>query len=215
MINYLDAKVGRENYLMVLTADHGVCPLPEVSKSKGIDAGRVDAVKEVLALELFLNAKYHTTAKWIEAINGAGVYLNYRAVKAAGKTNAEVETAIAEWFKGRPYALEVYTRTQLLTSTNLPGYGNMVKNSFQPERSGDVMPVLKPYYFIVTKYTTGTTHGSPHEYDTHVPLIFFGANVVPSKRSDKVSPQLAAVGLAHSLGQKMKDSNVEALGGIV
>ncbi len=214
MINYLDAKVGRGNYLMAVTADHGVCPLPEVSKSKGIDAGRVDAVKEVLALELFLNSKYHTVAKWIEAQSGAGVYLNYRTVKAAGITNVEAETAIAEWFKGRPYALEVYTRTQMLSTADLPGFGNMVKNSFQPERSGDVMPVLKPYYFIWTKYTTGTTHGSPHEYDTHVPLVFFGANVVPGKRADKVSPQLAAVGLAHSLGQKMKNSNVEVPEGL-
>ncbi|MFT3883811.1 MAG: alkaline phosphatase family protein [Gemmatales bacterium] len=214
MINYLDAHVGRENYVMVVSADHGVCPLPEVSRSKGLEAGRVEAAKEVLALELYLNSKYRTTAKWVEAVSGAGVYLNYRTIKAAGKTNEEVEAVVAEWFKTRPYVLEVYTRSQLLASTELPGFGNMVRKSFQPDRSGDIQPIMKPYHFLVSKYTTGTTHGSPHPYDTHVPLVFFGGGVVPGKRADKASPQLASVGLAHTLGQKMKHSTVEVPEGL-
>ncbi|HQR05748.1 MAG TPA: alkaline phosphatase family protein [Gemmatales bacterium] len=214
MINYLDAHVGRENYLMVVSADHGVCPLPEVSKAKGLVAGRVEATKEVPALEHYLSSKYQTTAKWTEAISGAGIYLNLRTIKAAGKTYQEVEQAVADWFKTRPYVLEVYTRSQLLDPSPLPGFGENVRKSFQPDRSGDVQPIMKPYHFLVSKYTTGTTHGSPHEYDTHVPLVFFGAGVVPGRRMEKVSPQLASVGLAHTLGQKMNNSTVEVPEGL-
>ena len=72
MISCLDATVGRERYLMAVSSDHGVSPLPEVAKAQGHDAGRVDAVKEVVALEFFLSGKFHYTGKWIANIPSSG-----------------------------------------------------------------------------------------------------------------------------------------------
>lgn len=207
MISYLDAKVGRGNYVLALSADHGVSPTPESARKQGHEGGRVDAAKLVLELELFLKSKYNSTGRWIEAISGAGVYLNHQTIKQAGQKQEEVEKVIADWFMTKPYASEVFTRTQMVSGAELSPVGKMVKKSFLSERSGDVMPAFKPYWFL-SKYTTGTTHGSPNEYDTHVPLVFFGGNTVPGKRAERVSPQLAAVGLAHTVGQKVKDSDV-------
>lgn len=213
MIAYLDARVGRQNYVLALSADHGVSPNPEMARLKGHVANRVDATREVVELEFMLKVKHKTKAKWIEAVHGAGVYLNKQAVRQASISQAEAEQEVANWFMSRPYSQEVYTRTQVLNASVLPPNGQLVKNCFHPQRSGDVMPVLKPYHFL-SKYTTGTTHGSPHEYDTHVPLVFFGGNVQPGQHAERVSPQLAAVGLGHAIGQTIHDSAVKVPAGL-
>ncbi len=207
MIQFLDVKVGRENYILALSADHGICPLPEIARMQGHEARRVDPTKEVTHIEAHLTMKFGLFGRWIEGVSGAGLYLNYNTIKRAGKSRAEVESALAEWLLKQPYTLHVYTRSQMLSGAVLDRFGHMVKACFHPERSGDVMPVLKPYHFL-SKYQTGTTHGSPHEYDTHVPLVVFGGGILHQKRDDLVSPQLAAVILAHTLGQAIPQSQV-------
>jgi len=74
-----------------------------------------------------------------------------------------------------------------------------VKKSFYPDRSGDVLLVAKPYH-VIWGLKTGTSHGTPHPYDTHVPLIVFGPGVKPGQRGDAVTPQAMAASLARALG---------------
>jgi hypothetical protein len=75
----------------------------------------------------------------------------------------------------------------------------MVRMSFYPERSGDLFVVVKPYHLLTT-YATGTAHGTPHEYDTHVPLLVAGPGIRHGVRSDRVSPLATAAILARALG---------------
>jgi hypothetical protein len=78
--------------------------------------------------------------------------------------------------------------------------GQRVWRSFHPDRSGDVVVVQKPYHIFTTPLATGTLHGTPHPYDTHVPLLVFGRGVRPGPRQDPVTPQACAAILAHALG---------------
>jgi len=77
----------------------------------------------------------------------------------------------------------------------------MVRRSFHPDRSGDVMMVLKPYHIVWTRLK-GTSHGTPHSYDTHVPLILFGPGLAKGPRKDPVTPQANVAVLAKALGIK-------------
>ena len=71
--------------------------------------------------------------------------------------------------------------------------GQKVVRSFHPARSGDVTFVLQPYWWVTTeKYKTGTGHGTPHGYDSHVPLMVYGPGIRPGVRTEAVTP-LAAV----------------------
>jgi hypothetical protein len=115
---------------------------------------------------------------------------------------------IVAWLKSQPYTQEVFTRTELLSHETLDPVGEKVRASFYPARSGDIFPVLKPNYFL-SKYLFGVTHGSPHEFDTHVPLIVFGAGVNSAKRDELISPQAAAVILTDSIGQRLSNSRVQ------
>ncbi len=214
MIKYLDKHVGRENYVLALSADHGICPNPEVARMQGHAADRVVITKEIVELEFFMKGQFQTAGQWILALSGAGVYFDHRTLRESGKTEAEVEAAVVQWFLKRPYVQEVITRSQLLSGAPLSEFGEMTKRCFVPDRSGDVMPIFKPYHFV-SKYTTGTTHGSPHPYDTHVPLIFFGGPITPGKREERVSPQHAAVVLGATIGQKLKDSKVTVPEGLL
>jgi hypothetical protein len=204
LLEFLDDHVGRGRYVLALTADHGVCPLPEVSRARGEDAGRV--VPELLALrmEWFLSRTFGLnagTARWLTGPATAypWVYLNQDLLLRRGLQPSAVEQALAEWLKQLPGVQTAYTRTQLLRGVPSDDeIGQAVSRSFRPERSGDVFIVPKPYYLIYS-FLTGTTHGTPHPYDTHVPLLVYGPGIRSGVRHDEVTPQAIAAIVARAL----------------
>jgi hypothetical protein len=201
----LDRQVGAGKYVLVMTADHGICPLPEASRRRGEEAGRIDPKSLAAKASLFLGQTFGVSAtdkRWLEVPEGSWLYINRALLERHKLKQADVETALAGWLRKQPGVQAVYTRTQLLAGPPADdAIGRSVWLSFYPERSGDVRIIEKPYYLVTTKLT-GTTHGTPHSYDTHVPLIVFGANVRPGVRREAVSPLAAAAILAQSLGIK-------------
>ncbi|HMF14856.1 MAG TPA: alkaline phosphatase family protein, partial [Gemmataceae bacterium] len=201
----LDAKVGKGCYTLVLTADHGVCPLPEVARKQGKESDRILPSGLAREAESFLDSTYgdgQGKVRWLDDLVYPWVYLNLRTLEKCGLKQSDVEETLAGWLKKQPGIQTAYTRTQLLNG--VPGddtIGQAVRRSFHPDRSGDLTIVVKPYHQI-TPLLTGTGHGTPHPYDTHVPLLVFGPDVKPGIREDKVVPQTAAAILARALGIK-------------
>jgi predicted AlkP superfamily pyrophosphatase or phosphodiesterase len=214
LLEVLDAQVGKGAYFLVLTADHGICPLPEHSKEEGKDAGRIKpmVLKKQMAeyLEETFGLKGDAAAA-VEGFTGEGIYLSRAWLRARGQDPREVNARLARWLKNQTGILTTYTREQLIKG--LPEedvIGQCVRRSFHPDRSGDVILVPKPYWFV-SPYPTGTTHGSPHSYDTHVPLVVYGQGIKPQVRPDAVTPQAAAAILAEALGvapPKMAEAKV-------
>jgi hypothetical protein len=201
LLAYLDAKVGEGRYVLALTADHGVCPLPEVARAQGKDAGRIPPSLLKTRANAFLTATFGGSARtrWVEEAADPWVYLNEEVARAHGLETAKVAEALAAWLKRQPGIQAAYTRAQLLHGLPPEAVGQSVRRSFYPDRCGDVAVVVKPYY-IVWPDQTGTTHGTPHPYDTHVPLLVYGPGVKKGVRRDRVTPQAAAVVLARALG---------------
>jgi hypothetical protein len=203
LLAYLDADVGKGRYLLALTADHGVCPLPEVSRKRGRDAGRVPASLLTLQAPAFLDATFGAgdgKDRWFAAASPPWIYLNRKLLEQRGLKSSQVEEAMAGWLRKQPGIAAVYTRTQLLAGVPADdSLGQMVRRSFFPERSGDLAIVLKPYWLFSSLFMQ-TTHGTPHAYDTHVPLLVYGPGIRPGTRQGPVSPQAAAAILAHGLG---------------
>jgi predicted AlkP superfamily pyrophosphatase or phosphodiesterase len=205
LLDYLDAKVGKGKYVLILSADHGVCPLPEVAKAQGKDAGRIDLAAFLKAANAFLREKYEEPdekTRCIEALTDTMIYLNRAWLKEKHLDQSEVENTLAAWLPKQPGIQTAYTRTQLLG--DLPAedaIGRSVQKSYYEKRSGDVLMVTKPYYFV-WKYAFGTTHGSPHSYDTHVPLLAMGPGIHGGIRKDAVTPQAGVMILSRALGIK-------------
>jgi hypothetical protein len=202
LLNHLDAKVGKGRYVIALTADHGVCPLPEVSLAQKKDAGRLSPSLLAGKAEEFLRATFDKDGekgRWVVGSADPWVYLN-RMIQNRGLRPAEVEDALVGWLKKQKGVLTAYGRTQLLGGLDTNDrIGQQVRKSFRADRCGDVVVVTQPLYLMIP-FLTGTSHGTPHPYDTHVPLLVYGPSIQSGIRKDLVTPQAVAAILAHSLG---------------
>lgn len=206
LLAFLDARVGKGRYVLALTADHGVCPLPEVSQAQGKPAGRITIFSAAGKAEAFLQETFGTKddpdARWLEAFNYPWFYFNPAQLAKRKLKPAEVETALARWLGKQGGVQAGYSRTQLMQGVvRDDDIGEKVRRSFHPDRCGDVALVLKPYYLIYSRLS-GTTHGTPHTYDTHVPLLVYGPGIRAGVRRDAVTPQAVAAILAQALGIK-------------
>lgn len=210
LLQFLDKHVGQGQYLFVLCSDHGVCPLPEVRKAKGFkNAGRVPVEVFTGKAQAHLNLEFGNgkELKWISSFSSGQIYLNDGTIAKAGVKKDVVEKSLAAWLAKQKGIQAVYTRSQLLAgATKGDPIGEAMQRSFHAECSGDVIPILKPYWLIgdpLSLKDTGnytTSHGTPHKYDTHVPLLVFGPNVKPGIYSEEVTPQAVASIIAAGLG---------------
>lgn len=207
-LKFLDDKVGKGNYLLCLSADHGICPIPEVAALHGLDAKRVPVKKYLTEAETYLRTKFEkdrtsdSKTRWIENTTAPWVYLNQRLIESKKLDASAVARELAEFLSRQEGVQRTFTREQLTALTDrYDDVGRRMQKSFHPDRSGDVAIVLKPYHLDNdSRFATGTTHGSPHPYDTHVPLLVFGANVQPGRRHDDAVPAMIAAIMAQGLG---------------
>ena len=179
----MDRKFKSGDVLYVLTSDHGACTIPEYSNSLGLQAARIKKKQISTAIIDALNARFGAPAgdaSWISAMEDPGVYLSRDVIAAKNLDFAQVQRVAGEAALTVPGMMAYFTRDDLLHG-NLPQnkWAAMFEKSFYPERAGDILLMTKPFYFWGTygERDTGSTHGSPYEYDTHVPLIISGAGV--------------------------------------
>lgn len=191
---YLDAKIGAGNYAIVLSADHGIAPIPQL-----MGGGRIVPKKLEAAANAWLNARFATPKAdlpWIESLSGSCFYLNQRLIADKKLVPATVEKALAEWVATQDGVEGVYTRFQFDSGDKAAP--EIVRRSYFPHRCGEVFLTPRRHWQFSTR-ETGTTHGSPYDYDTHVPLIVYGAGVPTSVQPQRIAPTAAAAILAHLL----------------
>ncbi len=209
-LTFLDEKVGKGKYVMVVAADHGVCPLPEAKKFPTAQRVLVSVKNEPAAdLDAWLTGRYGTNpgdapTRWLKAFDPdvwPWVYLNHEAIEARKLKVEDVATAARDWLAGRPYTDSAYTRADLAGKppADQP-LKHAAKLAYHPDRCGDVIVIPKAGV-LVTPYPGGTSHGSPHPYDAHVPFLVYGAGVPAlGQRKEKVSSLQVAPTLAWALG---------------
>lgn len=202
LIAFLDEKVGRKNYTIVISADHGICPIPEVLKSKGVDAGRVNTDLLGKEMENELTAKFGkrgSKGKYVESFTNGFVYFNKAVLSENSIKLEDIIDHSKGWVKKQKGIADAFAANDFTNSNQSePGLLTQIALSYHPDRCGDLYVLLKPYY-VPGNYLTGTTHGSPHKYDTHVPLVVFGGGVKPGLYKEKVAPTLAPAILARFL----------------
>jgi predicted AlkP superfamily pyrophosphatase or phosphodiesterase len=201
LLDELDRRVGRGRYLFVVTADHGVCPLPEVSQARGKDAKRIAPSLLVKRAEQFLSERFGRPgekARWILGRADNWIYLNSKLLDSRKIESEKVQTALVDWFKQQPGVMSAFSRFELSQKPADASLKSRVQASFYEGRCGDVAIILKPYY-LFTSGLRGTLHGSPHEYDTHVPLLVYGSEVAVQRRTEPVTPLAIAAILCKAL----------------
>ena len=197
LLDLLDAQVGRGNVLVVLTADHGVVSAPEVNEERRMPGGRLDPEEMAGKIEAALNARFGK-AHWIAWHSYGMFYLDYETIAKLHADKAEVRRVAAEAARAYPHIARVFTRDQLMRGEagNDP-VSRAMNLGFYAPRAADIEVLQEPYYIFSTT-TTGSTHGTPYIYDTHVPVILYGAGITHGVYSDRVAvtqiaPTLAAL----------------------
>ncbi len=171
ILTSLDNTLGKGNYLVFLSADHGVADVPGFAQSQKLPAGVLDASVTSKEVKLALKNAFGE-GDFIRAEDNSQIYLNDSLLKVKKLTYSEVHAVVRETLLKHDEIADVVDLHNLANST-LPDYQlNYVKNGFNPRRSGDIMTVLNPSWFTGRKQ--GTTHGTLYRYDTHVPLLFYG-----------------------------------------
>jgi predicted AlkP superfamily pyrophosphatase or phosphodiesterase len=197
-LNDLDISVGRDNYLAVLTADHGFMPAPEYSQSLGRDAGRLNPAQMLARLNAGL-AKKFGDGRWVLSMSAHGVLFNRLLMTQRSVTLPDVSEEARRLLLEERAIEAVYTRVELESGSRAgaPAFEAM-RNTWHRERSGDLQIELKPYW-MYDSGTTGTTHGSHYPYDTNVPILIYGPSWVSPGRIDRhvevvdIAPTLARI----------------------
>ena len=172
--SYLDKRLGMDNVLVVLTADHGFPNVPEFSSgTQHIEAQRIDGKKLVAELNAHLTAKYGID-KMVSAYLMPNILLDTKQIEAGKLTREEVENVAARFLMQQQGIADVFTRTQFENgAVNGTRIATLMRRGWNRELSGELMLVVKPYWYFGSG-TSGTSHGAPYAYDTNVPLIMMG-----------------------------------------
>ena len=209
----IDEKVGLENTLIVLSADHGQPEVPGHLQERSIDNAfyfDVDALDKTPAIAA-LKKRFGVGEELIEAYFQPYLYLNHELIREKKLDLAEVEEAIVGElmkFEGVAYAVS----SSALQLGNLPDTRMVrsIRSNFHAKRSGDIYLVFEPNVFIndFDGLTVAATHGSPWRYDTFVPVMFVGAGLPAATVSRPVTPYDIAPTLAASLGVKPPSGSI-------
>jgi len=171
----LNSKVGKGNYTLFFTGDHGAVNVPSFLKTKNIPAGYFDYDKLDDDLKNYLGKNFGTT-ELLQNVSNHQIFLNHAAIANRNLSADKIERRLQNFLLSYPKIHEVYTRESMLNGQFEDGTASRVQNGFSQKRSGDIMIVLQPSH-IGGNRRKGTTHGSPFNYDTHVPLIFYGKGI--------------------------------------
>lgn len=167
----VESQVGLARTLVVLTADHGVSPVPAEMTARKMPGGRLQREELRKAATSALEAA-HGPGAWVQARAGTTLHLN-RALIAERQLDLEtLARTAADRIEQLPGVWRAYTRSEMREGRVGPDpWSRRVARSFDVERSGDVEVLLQPYWIASSN---AATHGSPWSYDTHIPLILSG-----------------------------------------
>lgn len=179
LIKSLDDRLGRDNYVLFLTADHAVEPIPQYLLDHKMAAGYFfwkpfeEALRKAVASQF--------AEGLVDDVYNNAVYLNKQAIEKGGFNYGQVVFFVKEFLRTYPHIKQVYTGRELQEFGYLHDWSIKVAMGFHPGESGDLLFTLEPGYLPVKednlKSKQGTSHGSAFSYDTQVPLLFFGKGV--------------------------------------
>lgn len=174
LIKNLDEKVGKGNYTLFLTADHGAVHVPNYLKSKKIPAGYASNRELRKKIKQFLGEEYGTL-DLLEHISNNHIFFSKENLKNKNIEARDLANELKAFLISQPHIYKAYTRNEIEAMSSNDKIKQFVENGFHQQRSGDVIYLYDPGYISYSE--TGSTHGSAFTYDTHVPLIFYGNGI--------------------------------------
>lgn len=185
LMQELDQKVGRNEYVLFISADHGVVDNPKYLVDHKYPGGRyTDSLIQVVREKV--QEKYGED-EWFLDVSTSEIFLNRSLIKNRGIDLAEIQTFVAECLLEFPFVSEAFTATALAQRNITDPFIQLLQNGYHTKRSGDVMMIMKSGFLYGELDDKGTSHGNPYTYDTHIPILFYGAGIPAGSSVRKVA----------------------------
>ena len=198
LLSFIDEKVGLDHTLIVLSADHGVAELPEYMAERGIDSGRLTPDVIQAAVKRISKDRFGAT-DLVRFYYRPYLYLDPGRIETAGLDFDDVREVLAEALTLEP-GIHIAATRQMLEGWPDRQLFDQIRNNYHPVRAGDIYIVQEPYWFNYDKGPVVGMHGSPWNYDTHVPIMFAGPGISPAIVHRRVQPADVASTVAALLG---------------
>ena len=178
-LNFLDSKVGRNQYLVFLSADHGAAHVPGFAKEHKIPAGNIELKSLYDGLNSTLKVKFGKE-NLVSDVYNYQVSLNLPLIESSSLKINDIKNSVIDYLTKQPGIARAFATDELATTTLPVKQRDALANGYYPTRSGQIQMIFKPQW-IEGFLTGGTTHGVWNPYDAHIPLIWYGWNIKPGK----------------------------------
>jgi predicted AlkP superfamily pyrophosphatase or phosphodiesterase len=184
LLAYLNDSIGKKNILVYFTAAHGVSEIPTVLLKNRVPTGYFKQTEAIQLLKSYLNAVYGQ-GDWVKGYYEKQIFLNRILIEDAKIPLEDIQKKVSRFLVQFSGVASAYPYTAFEANDFSNGYLKRIVNGFTPQRSGDIIITLNPGWIEKSDYVTN--HNSPYEYDSHVPLIWYGWTVNRATVTRKVS----------------------------
>ncbi|MBW3518345.1 alkaline phosphatase PafA [Flavobacterium sp. NKUCC04_CG] len=197
LITYLDEHVGKDEYTLFLSADHGAAHNPRYFKDKKGNAGYFDTKKHKAEINMMLELKFGER-EIVNSLMNYQVHLNNALIANEKLDESDIREAVVAYMK-KIEGVAFVTDMDKTAMASIPArIKERIINGYHIKRSGVIQYILEPQWFSGKENGTGTTHGTWGSYDAHIPLVFMGWGVNKGKSNREthmvdIAPTLAAI----------------------
>jgi hypothetical protein len=194
-LSFLDNRIGNGNYVVFLTADHGVATSPGYATMHNLPGGAFNENLFINTVQQLLLTKYGS-ADIVKGLYEDQILLNQEKIDSLHLNKNDVIESIIDFAEQRPGIARAFSIKNISSTTLTPVQKQMYSNTYFPQRSGDIQLVLNSGY--VAGDGLGTSHGLWNPYDAHIPLLWYGWNIKAGKTNREVymtdiAPTVAAL----------------------
>ena len=195
----LDRRVGLDHTLIVLSSDHGAAPVVGEAQKQGLPAETMPATALPDAVTAALKKRASGIGDPVAFFDAPHFYLDFPQLERRGVTRSKAEEIARKALLNNGSVAAVYTHRDMLgRARGDDPFWQLYRNSFFEPRSPHLMVRLREHHYIQASQGA-TGHGTPHDYDRHIPLIFFGHEISPGRHSKACGPEDIAPTLAKLL----------------
>ncbi|KQS31497.1 alkaline phosphatase PafA [Dyadobacter sp. Leaf189] len=175
LFNFLDSWTGKGNYTVFLTADHGAMDVPAFWQEHKLPAGLLSATALTRSIVKAMNDAYGE-ADYIAAFENYQIYFNKAVLKEKKITVEDAYQLLRNTVLSADGIADIINLRDIGKAPLNTYQLELYKNNINAKRSGDLQLILQPGWFA-SSFGTGTDHGTPYNYDTHVPFLLYGWGV--------------------------------------
>jgi predicted AlkP superfamily pyrophosphatase or phosphodiesterase len=184
LINSLNTTLGKDNYVIFLTADHGACDVPAHLMDLKIPGGYVNQEELTRTVKAFCQNQYGDSL--VSSISNQQIFLNESKMVVMKLNKFSVEHALANFMLSIKGVAEAYPSDVLKFENYTDGtFKYLIQKGYNHVRSGNVAFSYNPAW--MEYHNKGTTHGASYSYDTHIPLLFYGMGIPKGSSVKKVN----------------------------